>query len=36
MRYDFKNIEAKWQEEWEKAGIFHASEDHTNLNSTVL
>ena len=29
MRYDFKNIEAKWQEEWEKAGIFHASEDHT-------
>ena len=29
MKYDFKNIEQKWQDEWEKAGIFHASEDHT-------
>ena len=29
MKYDFKNIEQKWQDEWERAGIFHASEDHT-------
>ncbi len=29
MKYDFKNIEQKWQDEWEKQGIFHASEDHT-------
>ena len=28
MKYDFKNIEAKWQKKWEDAGIFHASEDH--------
>ena len=29
MKYDFKNIEKKWQDEWENAGIFHASEDHS-------
>ncbi len=29
MKYDFKNIEQKWQEEWENAGIFHASDDFT-------
>ncbi len=27
MKYDFKNIEKKWQEKWEDAGIFHASDD---------
>ncbi len=29
MKYDFKNIEKKWQDEWENAGIFHASDDFT-------
>ncbi len=29
MKYDFKNIEKKWQEKWEDAGIFHASDDFT-------
>ena len=24
MKYDHKNIEAKWQQRWEEAGIFHA------------
>ena len=28
MRYDFKNIEKKWQDRWEESGIFHA-EDNT-------
>ena len=27
MRYDFAAIEKKWQEKWDKAGIFHAK-DH--------
>ena len=27
MRYDPKAIEPKWQEKWEKAGVFHASND---------
>ncbi len=27
MRYDPKAIEPKWQEKWEEAGIFHASND---------
>ncbi len=26
MRYDFASIEKKWQEKWEKAGIFHAED----------
>ena len=26
MRYDFAAIEKKWQEKWEKAGIFHAED----------
>ena len=26
MKYDFAAIERKWQEKWEKAGIFHAQE----------
>ena len=29
MKYDFKSIEKKWQDRWEDAGIFHASEDHS-------
>ena len=29
MGYDFKKIEKKWQNKWEEAGVFHASEDHT-------
>ena len=27
MRYDPKAIEPKWQEKWEEAGVFHASND---------
>ena len=26
MKYDHKSIEAKWQQRWEEAGIFHAEE----------
>ena len=29
MKYDHKAIEKKWQDAWEKAGVFHA-EDHTS------
>ncbi len=29
MKYDFASIEKKWQDKWEEAGIFHASEDHS-------
>ena len=29
MKYDFDRIEKKWQQKWEEAGIFQASEDHT-------
>ena len=29
MKYEPKNIEAKWQEKWEKAGIFHAENKST-------
>ena len=29
MKYDFKAIEQKWQDRWEKEGVFHASEDHS-------
>ena len=29
MRYDFKTTEKKWQDAWEDAGIFHASDDFT-------
>ena len=24
MKYDHKQIEPKWQETWEKTGVFHA------------
>lgn len=27
MNYDFKNIEQKWQEKWEEAGVFHADDN---------
>ncbi len=29
MKHDFLSIEKKWQDKWEEAGIFHASEDHS-------
>ncbi len=29
MKYDFSAIEKKWQDKWEEAGIFHATEDHS-------
>ncbi len=29
MKYDFKQIEKKWQDEWEAKGAFHAKEDYT-------
>jgi len=29
MKYDFKSIEKKWQDRWEKEGAFCACEDHT-------
>ena len=29
MAYDFKNIEKKWQNKWEKEGTFNASTDYT-------
>ncbi len=28
-KYDYKEIEAKWQKNWEERGSFHVSEDHT-------
>ncbi len=29
MKYDFKTSDKKWQDKWEEAGIFKASEDHS-------
>ena len=29
MRYDFAAIEKKWQEKWDKAGVFHAKDHDT-------
>jgi leucyl-tRNA synthetase len=29
MKYDFSSIEKKWQQKWEEAGVFHASDDHS-------
>lgn len=29
MKYDFKAIEKKWQDEWEAKGAFHAKNDYT-------
>ena len=28
-RYDYKSIEKKWQDRWEKEGVFHATSDFT-------
>ena len=28
MKYDHKQIEKKWQDRWENAGVFHASDSH--------
>ena len=27
MRYEFKQIEKKWQDRWEESGVFHAKDD---------
>ncbi len=29
MKYDFRISDKKWQDKWEKAGIFNASDDHS-------
>ena len=29
MKYDFRTAEKKWQDKWDEAGIFKASEDHS-------
>ncbi|MBE6625714.1 MAG: leucine--tRNA ligase [Ruminococcaceae bacterium] len=29
MKYDFTNIEKKWQDRWDEAGIFKATEDYS-------
>ncbi len=29
MKYDFDAVEKKWQQKWEEAGIFKASDDHS-------
>ena len=29
MAYNFKDIEKKWQDKWEKDGTFNAKEDYT-------
>ncbi|MBE6638383.1 MAG: leucine--tRNA ligase [Ruminococcaceae bacterium] len=29
MKYDFRTIEKKWQDRWDKEGIFHAKDDFT-------
>ena len=29
MKYDFTNIEKKWQDRWDEAGIFMATEDYS-------
>ncbi len=29
MKYDFKTADKKWQDKWEEAGIFKATEDHS-------
>ena len=30
MAYNFKKVEKKWQEKWEKEGTFKAKQDFTN------
>ena len=29
MKYEFKQIEKKWQDEWENQGVFHAKNDYS-------
>ena len=29
MKYEFKEIEKKWQDEWENKGVFHAKNDYS-------
>ena len=29
MRYDFGKIEKKWQDRWDEAGIFKATDDYS-------
>ena len=29
MAYNFKEIEKKWQEKWDKEGTFNAKDDYT-------
>lgn len=36
MRYDFENIDKKWQCEWEKAKAFEASDDYSKKKYYVL
>ena len=36
MRYDFENIDKKWQGEWEKAKAFEASNDYSKKKYYVL
>ena len=36
MRYDFENIDKKWQGEWEKAKAFEASDDYSKKKYYVL
>lgn len=35
MSYDFKNIEKKWQNKWEKEGTFNAKTDYNMKNGMV-
>jgi leucyl-tRNA synthetase len=36
MKYDFAAIEKKWQDRWEEAGIFRASDDHSKKKFYAL
>jgi len=36
MKYDFAAIEKKWQDRWEEAGIFKASDDHSKKKFYAL
>lgn len=29
MKYDFREIEPKWQKKWDDEGVFRATEDHS-------
>ncbi len=36
MNYDHRTIEKKWQEQWEKAGLYHTKEDTSKPKCYVL